>query len=281
MFHHKNSVIYVPDGKSVDIAFKRTTHLAISAHQDDLEIMAIDGILHCFEKEGDWFTGVVMTDGRSSPRTGIYASMSDNEMMQKRYMEQKKAAFIGNYSAQVFLGYSSSDVKNSGNTNLFDDLVQLLLNTSPKVIYTHNLADKHSTHVAVVLRVIRAIRNLPIEKRPEKLFGCEVWRNLDWLDDQEKVIFDCSFRINLQEALLGVFDTQISGGKRYDLATMGRRLANATYYESHSVNSFTHLAYAMDLTPLIIDDSIIISDYISCYIEKFKQGVMKVISDLQ
>jgi len=38
---------------------------------------------------------------------------------------------------------------------------------------------------------------------------------------------------NLQFALLGVFESQIAGGKRYDLALMGRRRANATYFESH------------------------------------------------
>ncbi len=41
------------------------------------------------------------------------------------------------------------------------------------------------------------------------------------LPDEDKVAFDLSAQENLQMALLGVFDSQISGGKRYDLATMG------------------------------------------------------------
>ena len=40
--------IFVPDGCSVAEALARTTHLGIAAHQDDLEIMAIDGILRAF-----------------------------------------------------------------------------------------------------------------------------------------------------------------------------------------------------------------------------------------
>jgi len=60
-----------------------------------------------------------------------------------------------------------------------------------------------------------------------------VWRDLDWLVDSDKAPFDVSEHENLQAALLGVFDSQIAGGKRYDLASMGRRRANATYFESH------------------------------------------------
>ena len=66
-----------------------------------------------------------------------------------------------------------------------------------------------------------------------------MWRDLDWLMDADKVVFDVSAHENLQAALLGVFDSQICGGKRYDLATMGRRRANATYFASHGVDVST------------------------------------------
>ena len=36
--------IFIPDKLDVETALARTTHLAIGAHQDDLEIMAIDGM---------------------------------------------------------------------------------------------------------------------------------------------------------------------------------------------------------------------------------------------
>ena len=52
-------------------------------------------------------------------------------------------------------------------------------------------------------------------------------------------------------SLLGVFDSQVCGGKRYDLATMGRRRANATYLASHGVDESTSLIFGMDLTPLM------------------------------
>ena len=70
-----------------------------------------------------------------------------------------------------------------------------------------------------------------------------------------------SDRTNLQAALNGVFDSQISGGKRYDLAVMGRRLAHAPFHESHATDKQTGLTYAMDLTPLAQDDSITLEDF--------------------
>src|SRR6185503_3968536 len=126
----------------------------------------------------------------------------------------------------------------------------------PKFVYTHNLADKHDTHVAVALRVIQALRMLDQAERPERVVGCEVWRALDWMVDSDKVTMDLSTHENLQVALLGVFDSQIAGGKRYDLASIGRRRANATYFGSHGVDETTGISYGMDLTPLIHDETL-------------------------
>src|SRR5512147_777164 len=111
-FRKSTSETYVPDGKTVAHALTRTTHLAIAAHQDDIEIMAMSGILECFGLPDRWFTGCVVTDGAGSPRDGIYGRYSDAEMMTVRRLEQKKAAMVGEYSAQVFLDYPSKEIKN-------------------------------------------------------------------------------------------------------------------------------------------------------------------------
>lgn len=276
MFSNPNVDIFIPDHISIKEGIERTTHLGISAHQDDLEIMAVAGILDCFVHADRYFTGVVMTDGRSSPRSGPYASLGDDEMVRIRAQEQRKAAMVGSYGALISYLYSSHAVKDKTNQAPTDDLVALLRLATPKIVYTHNLADKHPTHVAVVIRVVNAIRQLEDHLKPEKLLGCEVWRGLDWLPDSMKVRLDCSTHEHLQEALLGVYDSQISGGKRYDLAALGRRRANATFYQSHDVDEATHLIYAMDLTPLIQDDSL---DLIRFVIEKI-QGFQKEVVDL-
>jgi LmbE family N-acetylglucosaminyl deacetylase len=272
-FHLPTAEIFIPDGLPVEQALSRTTHLCISAHQDDIEIMAAGPILDCFQQKDRWFTGVVVTDGRGSPRDDLYKDYTDDEMRLVRFKEQKKAALVGEYAAQVLLDFPSRGVKNAANPEPVADLTDLILVARPIYVYTHNLADKHDTHVAVALRVIEAIRSLPEVSRPEKLYGCEVWRDLDWMMDEDKIAFDLTRHENLQSALLGVFDSQICGGKRYDLASLGRRRANATYFASHGVDLTMGLSYGMDLTPLIKDTEINMNEYVQKYIQRFAADV--------
>jgi LmbE family N-acetylglucosaminyl deacetylase len=272
-FKLETAQLFVPDDLDDEPALRRTTHMAIGAHQDDLEIMAIHGILACFQRSDKWFAGVVVTNGRGSPRDDLYRAYSDDDMRLVRFKEQKKAAVVGEYSAQVLLDYPSSSVKDGRNDDPVDDIAALLKAASPETVYTHNLADKHDTHVGVALKVIKAIRSLPQGERPKRLYGCEVWRDLDWMVDEDKVAFDCSARESLQLALLGVFDSQIVGGKQYDQATMGRRRANATYATSHATDMAQGLTYAMDLTPLIEDSEKDIEAFVQAFIERFSGDV--------
>ena len=271
----------MPDGLPVEKALARTTHMAISAHQDDLEIVAYDGILKCFQRDDKWFCGVVVTNGSGSPRDDLYKDYTDEEMRVVRRTEQKKAAMVGEYGAQVLLDYPSTAVKDGSNKSAVKDIEAVLKAAKPEVVYTHNLADKHDTHVGVALKVIEAIRGLPAAERPKHLYGCEVWRDLDWMVDADKVAFDVSAHENLQAALLGVFDSQICGGKRYDLATMGRRRAHATYHATHGTDVTTGIIFAMDLTPLIEDPDKSIQAYVQGFIDRFSQEVAERFTRLQ
>ncbi len=270
-------ITYVPDGTEEEKAFKRTTHLCIAAHQDDIEFMAYAPIAECFQNPEKWFCGVVTTDGAGSPRNGLYADYTDEQMKEIRIEEQKRAAHVGEYGAQLLLGHPSKQVKNPNDREIVAEFVEILRKTKPQFVYTHNLADKHETHVATALKAIQALRELKEDERPEKVYGCEVWRNLDWLNDDEKVYLDCSTHPNLSRALSSVFDSQILGGKRYDLAAEGRRLSNATFSESHACDAYTGLNYAMDLTPLIKDKSLDIADFVAEHIERFEANVRNTI----
>jgi LmbE family N-acetylglucosaminyl deacetylase len=272
-FSLNTAEIFIPDGLPVDAALARTTHLCIAAHQDDIEIMAAQPILECFQRADKWFTGVVVTDGRGSPRNGIYEQYNDEEMRLVRFKEQRKAAVVGEYAAQIMLDHPSKAVKNAGDASPVEDIVSILKTARPQFVFTHNLADKHDTHVAVALRTIAAIRSLPESEHPKRLYGCEVWRGLDWMVDSDKLCLDLSQQENLQAALLGVYDSQISGGKRYDLASLARRQANATYFESHSVDVMTGLSFAMDMTSLIADPDKSPSILVQEFIHRFSQDV--------
>ncbi len=274
LFYKPKAELFIPDHSKESDALKRATHMSIAAHQDDIEIMAYDGIIKCYDKQDKWFSGVVVTNGSGSAREGLYKNFTDEEMMNVRREEQKKASVIGKFGSLVLLDYSSKETKNPSQDILVKELAEILRMTKPEVLYTHNLADKHDTHIAVATKTIQAVRLLPKEDRPKQFYGCEVWRGLDWMMDSDKILFDVSQNPELAAELLSVFESQIIGGKRYDLATLGRRLANATYTSSHTVDQAKAIIYAMDLLPLIEDDSLDISDYIESFITRFKNDVI-------
>jgi LmbE family N-acetylglucosaminyl deacetylase len=265
--------VFVPDGLPAGEAMARTTHLGIGAHQDDLEFMAFHGIAECFGLVDRWFTGVTCTNGSGSPRAGVYAGYTDTQMREVRRVEQRTAASIGRYSAMLQLDHPSAVVKDPDGSALRNDLVEILRATRPTCVYTHNPADKHDTHVAVVGATLAALRLLPADQQPERVLGCEVWRDLDWMPDRRKVALNVSQRESLAASLAGVFDSQISGGKRYDLASMGRRRANATFFESHGVDEAEMLTFAMDLTPLLKDPSLTLSAYVEGLMDEFKAEI--------
>ena len=273
----------MPDGASLDEAFNRTSHLAIGAHSDDLEIMAYHGIVNCYgfgeQANKNWFTGITATDGRGSSRAGLYSQCSDEQMAEIRKEEQKQAAVVGRYSAVLQLGYSSDEIMNKeGSLRLKEDLLSILKQTKPRTVYTHNPADKHDTHIAVLYAAICAMCELPIDDRPEKILGCEVWRDLDWMPDEDKVTLDVSERENLANSLVGVFDSQITGGKRYDRAAVGRRYANATFFYAEGKDKAEQLTFAMDLTPVVHDQTIDFVEYVMEYINKFRDDVQDNLS---
>ena len=279
-FHKSTADFFVPDGISPDAAIARTTHLCISAHQDDIEIMAYHGVAECFGRQDKWFTGVVVTNGAGSPRTGIYGDFSDQQMLQVRVLEQRKAAYVGEYACQIQLGFTSSEVKDSKETAVVEDLKKILVAANPEYVYLHNPADKHDTHVGTMMRAIAALRAVREQVKPKKVYGCEVWRDLDWLLDEDKRVLPVSARSNIAAALVGVFDSQVSGGKRYDLATAGRRLAHATYYASHGTDEESALNFAMDLTPLIEDPSLGVADYALSLVDRFRADVEKRVNSV-
>lgn len=268
-FKKAGSEIFVPDGKGAAEALERTTHMAIAAHQDDIEIMAYQGISECFCNNSKWFTGVVVTDGAGSSKGKFYSSFSDEEFINIRKLEQKKAAFIGEYSAVAMLNYNSCEAKDPCNKDIIKDLKSLILNTKPDIIYTHNLFDKHPTHLSIAVKVINAIRELSPSERPKKLYGCEVWRSLDWLVSQDRITFNASANPNIAAALIEIYNSQISGNKEYHKAAIGRRCANATFNSSRESDSLANSILGMDLTPLIENTDIDIISYARGFIERF------------
>jgi LmbE family N-acetylglucosaminyl deacetylase len=274
-FHQAGAEIFVPDGVPVPDAIRRTTHLGIGAHQDDLEFMAFHGIVACVDRPDRWFGGITCTDGRGSARTGRFSECTDQEMQAIRRQEQNAAARAGKYGFMLQLNHPSSAVKSPTETAFKEDLRQVLALASPRIVYTHNPADKHDSHIGVVVAVLEVLREKPPAQRPERVIGCEVWRDLDWLPDESKVIMDVSGRDELAVTLNSVFESQIGGGKRYDTAIRGRRAANATFYQSHATDAAEQVIFGMDLTPLVADETLDLTDYVCGFVDAFKTDVRR------
>ena len=250
-FPSPDSDVHVPDGSDPGAALARVTHLAVGAHQDDLEIMAFPGICDALDTPGAAFGGVVVTNGAGSPRTGRYAAYTDEAMRAVRREEQREAARVGRYAIQVQLGHPSADVKGAGNPAVVADLERLFAGCSPEVVYLHNPLDKHDTHVGVLARCLEALRRLPAARRPRRVLGCEVWRCLEWVPEECKVALDAGRHQDLAQRLIAVFESQVAGGKRYDRAALGRWAANATFHTSHATDRHEGISWAVDLTPLV------------------------------
>jgi LmbE family N-acetylglucosaminyl deacetylase len=243
---------FVPDGASSDEAFSRVTTLAIGAHQDDIEFMAMHGVLECYAQPQRCFAGVICTDGGGSPRCGPFANYSDDAMRAVRVEEQNRAAAIGRYSCMWQLGATSAQAKTAAAraATLVPQLQCIVRACRPRVVYTHNPADKHDTHVSTLIAVLTALRSLPRDQRPTLVYGCEVWRDLDWLCDADRIMLDVSARPELSREIVSVFDSQINGGKRYDDAISVA--APPTQRFSPPLARLCHGALIrMDLTPLL------------------------------
>jgi LmbE family N-acetylglucosaminyl deacetylase len=280
-FRNVSASLFIPDGKSREKAFGRVTHLGIGAHQDDLEILAFSGIHKCYDSPDEWFAGVVCTDGAGSPRVGRYAECSEDEMRRLRAAEQVEAARLGRYSFVAQLGYTSDGIRRPSCPDLVEELTAILGATRPQIVYTHNPADFHETHVSVCLKAVESIRRLPEEERPEAVYGCEVWRGLDWLGEKDKVALDVGGSDELDKRLIEVFQSQNEAGKDYVTASLGRRRANATYYQPYEVDKYDGLVFAMDLTPLIRDGEQDIAEYVREHIDRFREDVESNIRKFQ
>ncbi len=259
------------------------THLGIVAHQDDLEIMAFHGIAECYKRHDRWFAGIVCTHSTRSPREGIYASYSDEEIKKIRYQEQCAAALLGEYYFLAQLDYSSSLIARPGaehseDHQLSETIYQLLQKLQPNVIYTHHPLDKHPTHRAICYSAIEALRRLPQDRHPKQLLGGEVWRSLDWVHDNDKIMLDLSEHAPLLEKLLSIFQSQIAGGKRYDLATLGRYQANATFNLPERVDQASLLSYAIDLLPLLHQPDLTFEEFALGFVHRFAHQLKEELS---
>ena len=275
-FVRSDAEMYIPDGVSQETALSRADILAICAHPDDLEVMAVPGILKAYAQGGLRFFGIVATNGVGSMRSVDYLDRSYLEMREVRIGEQKEAARLGRYSGLALLNYESGEVKDACFSEIDADLKNLIKEIRPEEVYLHNPFDRHDTHIAVCVRAISALRAVAAETgwRPERVYGCEHWRGLDWLVHCDRVALPVHDPEHIADQLLHVYASQMMDVRKFDQAVRCRRVVNATYQEGHAIGSEQEVAYAVDLLPLVEDPTIKMVDYVRHTVDRFRSDIV-------
>ena len=251
-----------------------TNLLAIAAHHDDIEVMAMDGILKAYGSKKYDFYACVLGDGANCIKSGKYADVSDKEMMEARNQEQTRASQIGEYEKLVMLKHSQEELENDEKGKIGKELRELILDVKPDIIYTHNIFDKNPAHRITCKRVIDAILSLDEDDRPRLVYGCELFRSLDWLPDKYKVVFDLSENKELQSRLIGVYDTKIEQFKNYNKAIVGRKMAHAAFGSSVGDGDEDKLIwYGINLTP-VVAKNIDLKDYCTRILSDFNKEML-------
>lgn len=260
---------------------EKISHLAIGAHPDDVEIFAFNAIQQCYKSEDKHFAAVICSNGSGAPAYGKFKEKSKNEIVQIRNEEQQKAAQIGQYTGLVHFNQESETLK-QGNAVFIKDLKVLLEFLKPEYIYTHSPFDDHKTHRCTLRACLQALKMIEDKSWLKGLFACEVWGSLDWLPKQYKYVLGENKSEDLQMRLLECFYSQnIGSQKRYDLGTIGRKLGNATFFESDKGNQYTHQSYAIDLSSVIKQDNVDVSNYCSQIVSDYHESIKSKLVDLQ
>lgn len=220
---------------------KNLSIVAIGAHPDDVELMALPEIAAALERRCT-LHAVVCCDGA--------AGDGERSVIDVRRSEARAAAAIGGFDLTL-LERESSDVRGAGFGDLVEELRTLVAGGDADVVLTHAPTDRHPTHVAVCAAVVEALRAVPTERRPARLFGREVWGSLDWLG-ADAVRRDIGQLSDLLHRLLGAHQSQLAM-RPFDAAARGRAVANAVFFDPREPFEAGGELLALDLTPAIED----------------------------
>jgi len=160
------------------------------------------------------------------------------------------------------------------------DIQKILAEVQPDVVYTHNIFDKNPIHQKLAQIVIDAIMLMDEESRPRLVYGCELNRALNWLPDKYRVTFDLSENKELQNRLIGVYDTKAEQSKNYAKAVMGRKMANATFIttEVDPGEEEKMIWYGINLSP-VVQKNISVKEYCTKILSDFNKEVLDGIRD--
>ena len=244
---------------------RSTSHVIVGAHPDDVELIGLAAI----SDESASITAVVCTDGRGGPRAPGFEDLSEPQFAALRRAEQLEAAALGGYEQLVLLEFPSVVLRENRDA-VSARLHDIFSKVKPATVLTHNPADLHRTHVRTCQAVVEALQIAG--HVPAEFLGVEVWRDLDWLAPDHRVVLDVSGAEQLSMSLLSAFKSQLAG-KRYDLAAAGRRRAHATFANPYANDELSSAMLAIDLLPTLRDGQTL-KELVSHHLDEFRAATL-------
>lgn len=184
-----STLIEKPEGSRV---------LVLSPHQDD-DICGCGGVLQKHHLAGDHIVTVYMTDGRK----GGTGDEPEEQIILERKKEAQKASDIIGIHQLVFMDNEDSQLK--ANKETIFQLVTLMKEVQPDIVYVPFLIDFHPDHIATNDILIEAIKGY----KDFTCYGYEVWTPM--LPNCFVDVTDC---IEIKREALMQFETQT---KRFNL----------------------------------------------------------------
>lgn len=142
--------------------------LVLSPHPDD-DILGCGGTLFKHHIAGDTIISVYMTDGRTGG-LDITSEEKEEELVQKRKEEARKAAEIIGMDKLIFL--ENRDGELSANRTTISQMIELLEDTNPDIVYLPSFFDHHPDHIATNDIFASALKT---RKSDLACYGYEVW----------------------------------------------------------------------------------------------------------
>jgi hypothetical protein len=187
----------LPAASPLHVARAGHAPLRRSAHQDDIEIMAHAGICDCLEANrarkplAAWWSPTapapralvqVLELHRRADAVGI---RRDGATPRRRSSAATRSSSSSAHpSADVKSGGPRRGVARRPHTAIFAGAC------SPECRLSAQPGGQARHPRRRARRCLEALRALPPGARPRRVLGCEVWRDLDWLVDADKVALD-------------------------------------------------------------------------------------------
>lgn len=187
--HNCAELIEKPGGSNV---------VVLSPHPDD-DVLGCGGTLYKHHIANDKIISVYMTDGRKG---GFYiaSEMEEEELVQKRKAEAQKASKIIGIDRLIFLENRDGELSASQKTE--SQMIELLEDINPDIVYLPSLFDHHPDHIAT-----NDIFALALKKHKFNFicYGYEVWTPMI-----PNCIVDITDYVKFKEDALKQHKTQIS-----------------------------------------------------------------------